>query len=183
MKPYFVGGDVHNPADNQCLYYNANDYGICVSESCVTGNHPGKQRGVPKFIEDLAINGGGGKPTDSPTASATIADNVQQTAVQSLLDMKPISETDKKNTIKATYTETNRTMTDFSALLLLENQSGKNSNWTVTIDFSKHGGNRTITNVTNARLFTTGKHVYNVVSLFEIEPDSVDSVIIEGTFR
>jgi hypothetical protein len=51
LVPEFKGGDVHSAGKNTCLFFNANDVGICKTEPCTTGNKPGKNTGVPKFFE------------------------------------------------------------------------------------------------------------------------------------
>lgn len=52
LVPTFQGGDVHNPNENKCMFYNANDVGICKVEPCRTPNLPGKNTGVPAGFDD-----------------------------------------------------------------------------------------------------------------------------------
>lgn len=43
-------GDVHFPGQDKCMFWNTDALGICVKEPCTTGDHPGKQSGLPKLF-------------------------------------------------------------------------------------------------------------------------------------
>lgn len=51
IKPSFKGGDVHNPGQNKCRFFNTNAPHLCTNEPCENGNMPGQHDGAPQGFD------------------------------------------------------------------------------------------------------------------------------------
>jgi hypothetical protein len=190
ITPEFKGGDVHNPDKNQCLFFNANDVGICVNEPCNNGNMPGKQNGAPKGFDSAG------------PASKTIVSSANQD-VTSFLDTNSNANTqpttselpessgsDRNATTESfdsfslvqddlliSYAQTTTGQT-FEGVFNITNGGVNASVWSIQLNLPEAAE---INRIINAKYVKKSPGMFQINALSPVEPNSEQQVGVQGT--
>ena len=186
MRPVFQGGDVHFPHENKCMFFNANDVGICVNEPCTNGNMPGEQSGAPRGFETGSTSNqtrSPDTPRSDPTSNAPPRPRSTNTRFSEPTPEFRSAELDSpEKSIKAVYTETfvDRNSGRFGATLSVTNIGTRTlGNWTIRVLFPSPS--QQIEEVFGAGHRRDASGVHYVFSTALLRVDQIAQVGILGT--